>query len=308
MAKWRATDIPDLAGKTIIVTGANSGLGLATSTALAAHGASVIMAVRDAQRGAQALDQIKSRVPKASIEVAALNLADLSSIKHFAAQFVASHSHLDVLVNNAGVMAIPRRSTVDGFEMQFGTNHLGHFALTGALFSALTQQSGARVVTTSSFVHRSGKMNFADLNGEQHYSPWVAYSQAKLANLLFAFELQRRADKAGIALLSMAVHPGYAATNLQGVGPQMEGSQIKRLGSQLGNALFAQSAAKGALPTLYAATAPDVKGGSFYGPDSFGGLRGYPTETKAAKQAYDEAAAKHLWQVSEEMTAIHYLD
>ncbi len=308
MRKWGASDIPDLTGQTIIVTGANSGLGFATATALAAHGASVVMAVRDAQKGARAFDQIKTRVPHALVEVSPLDLANLASIRQFATQFMATHSRLDVLVNNAGVMAIPYRTTADGFEMQFGTNHLGHFALTGELFPLLTQRARTRVVTLSSFVHRTGKINFADLNGKQRYRPWAAYAQAKLANLLFAFEFQRRVNQAGIPLLSLVVHPGYAATNLQSVGPQMEGNQIMRIGSQIGNVLFAQSADNGALPTLYAATAPDVTGGTFYGPDSFGGMRGHPTETKAAPQAYDLAVAKQLWQVSEDATHVHYLD
>ena len=182
-------------------------------------------------------------------------------------------------------MAIPYRTTVDGFEMQIGTNLLGHFALTGELFPLLSQRPQARVVTLSSFLHRSGKIDFADLNGKQSYRPWAAYSQSKLADLLFTFELQRRVDKAGISLLSLAAHPGYAATNLQIVGPQMEGNQIMRLGSQIGNALFAQSADNGALPTLYAATAPNVTGGAFYGPDGFGGMRGHPIETRAAQQS-----------------------
>ncbi len=308
MSKWGAADIPDLTGQTIIVTGANSGLGFATTAALAAHGASVVMAVRDAQKGTLARDQVLARVPNARVEVISLDLANLAAIKQFATQFSATHPRLDVLVNNAGVMAIPYRTTVDGFEMQIGTNLLGHFALTGELFPLLSQQPQARVVTLSSFLHRSGKIDFADLNGKQSYRPWAAYSQSKLADLLFTFELQRRVDKAGISLLSLAAHPGYAATNLQIVGPQMEGNQIMRLGSQIGNALFAQSADNGALPTLYAATAPNVTGGAFYGPDGFGGMRGHPIETRAAQQAYDVETAKQLWQVSEDLTHVQYLD
>lgn len=308
MSKWGAADIPELTGQTIIVTGANSGLGFATTSALAAHGASVVMAVRDTQKGAQALSQIQARIPHARVAVAALDLANLTAIQQFAAQFMTQHTQLDVLINNAGVMAIPQRATADGFEMQFGTNHLGHFALTGALLPLLARRPQARVVTLSSFVHRTGAIDFADLQGAQNYRPWKAYSQAKLANLLFAFELQRRVNQAGIPLLSLAAHPGYAATNLQSVGPQMTGSAIMRIGTQIGNALFAQSAANGALPTLFAATAPQVQGGAFYGPDSFGGLRGHPTVTKGAPQAYDLATAKRLWEVSEELTGVHYLD
>ncbi|MBA3824055.1 MAG: SDR family oxidoreductase [Ktedonobacterales bacterium] len=308
MTTWGVDDIPDLRGQTIIVTGANSGLGFATTSALAAHGASVVMAVRDPQKGTQALSRIQAQFPQATVEVARLDLASLASITQFAAHFMEHHAHLHVLINNAGVMALPPRQTADGFEMQFGTNHLGHFALTGALFPLLRQQPQARVVTLTSFLHRSGHIDFADLQGRQHYRPWVAYSQAKLANLLFAFELQRRVDAAGIPLLSMAAHPGYAATNLQAAGPQMEGNRFKRLGTQLGNALFAQSAADGALPTLYAATAPQSVGGGFYGPANFGGMRGAPTAVRGAPQAYAVDVAQRLWQVSEELTGMHYLD
>ncbi len=306
MVRWTAADIPDLSGRTAIVTGANSGLGFQTALALARHGASVVMACRDEVRGRQAVDRARALAPDVDVALGTLDLADLASVRRFAAWYGAGHERLDLLVNNAGVMAIPHRRTADGFEMQLGTNHLGHFALTGCLLPLLAARPGARVVTVSSVVHLFGRIAFNNLQREQRYERWTAYAQSKLANLLFAFELQRRADAAGLTLLSLAAHPGYAATNLQAVGPRMSGSRLQARLMQLGNRVFAQSDAQGALPSLYAATAPDVTGGDFYGPDGIGGVRGYPKRVKAVRRAYDEEAARRLWQVSEDLTGMHY--
>lgn len=306
MAKWTAANIPNQSGKRFIVTGANSGLGYQTSLALAKHGATVVLACRDQAKGAAAMSAIQAQVPYAQVSLASLDLASLASIRQFAEQ--AGAQPIDVLINNAGVMAIPYRQTADGFEMQFGTNHLGHFVLTGLLWPRLAVTPDARVVTLSSFVHRSGHIDFDDLQGKVNYKPWGAYGQSKLANFLFGLELQRRIEKVGIALKSIVVHPGYAATNLQTVGPQMAGDALQTFFMSVGNRLVAQSDAQGALPSLYAATDPEAKGGQYYGPKGMGGLRGSPQLSRGAPQAYDTAVAQRLWQVSEELTDVHYLD
>lgn len=306
MARWTASDIPDLTGRQAVVTGANSGLGFQTALALAQHGAALVLACRDQNRGAQALRQLQTLLPAAKLELAPLDLADLSSVRQFAEAYGAKHRRLDLLVNNAGVMAIPRRQTADGFEMQFGINHLGHFALTGRLLPLLATAPAARVVTVSSNAHRSGRINFADLQSEQHYRRWAVYSQSKLANLLFTFELQRKIDAAGLDLRSVAAHPGFAATNLATAGPRMSGHRLLERLFRAGTRLIGQSAAKGALPTLYAATAEDVPGGAYYGPDGLGEQRGYPKRVSSTSQANDEEVAKRLWQVSEDLTGVHY--
>jgi len=241
---WSSSDIPDLTGLSIIVTGANSGIGLEAARALAANGAAVTLAVRDVARGASAAEHIRAAAPGAQVEVARLDLADLASVHEFADGWRAAHPDgLDVLVNNAGVMAIPRRETADGFEMQLGTNHLGHFALTGLLIGAV--RPGGRVVTVSSGAHRFGRMDFEDLQSAESYQKWRAYGQSKLANILFALELHRRAGDAGVDVRSIAVHPGYAATNLQSVGPQMSGSRVGVAMMSLVNRVVAQSAEAG---------------------------------------------------------------
>jgi NAD(P)-dependent dehydrogenase (short-subunit alcohol dehydrogenase family) len=229
-------------------------------------------------------------------------LADLASIRRFADVYAGAHDSLDLLVNNAGVMGIPRRETADGFEMQFGTNHLGHFALTAHLLDSLLARPGARVVTVSSAVAQVGRIRFDDLQGTGKYGKWSAYSQAKLANQLFTLELDRRASRHGVDLVSVAAHPGYAATNLQSVGPQMSGSGLMERLTDLGNKIFGQSAAGGALPSLYGATAPGVTGGQYFGPDGFMAQRGAPTAVSFVKAAKDPAVARRLWEVSEELT------
>jgi NAD(P)-dependent dehydrogenase (short-subunit alcohol dehydrogenase family) len=304
MSKWTTREIPRLSGQTAIVTGANSGLGYETALALAVAGAQVVMACRDETKGAEAVDRIRRLTPAAQVELKTLDLANQVSIRDFAERFNAGHDGLDILVNNAGVMAIPRRETVNGFEMQFGTNHLGHFALTGFLLESLLARPGSRVVTVSSEVARIGRIRFEDLQSNRHYRKWVAYGQSKLANQLFALELDRRAAKRGI--VSVAAHPGYAATNLQGVGPKMSGSKIKKTLADIENLVFAQSAAMGALPTLYAATAPGVAGAQYFGPDQLFGMRGYPKKVSFVKAAMNEGTATRLWNVSEELTGVHF--
>jgi len=235
--------------------------------------------------------------------VSELDLADLASVRAFAARTTEEHERIDLLINNAGVMAPPRRLTVDGFESQLGTNHLGPFALTGLLLGSLLAAPRPRVVTVSSEAHRMGKINFDDLQGERRYQHWLAYGQSKLANLLFCFELERRAGVAGTDLESMAAHPGYAATNLQSSGP---GIAAERWAMWVANRLIGQSADMGALPTLYAATVPDLPGGTFVGPDAWGGMRGHPRVVSASRRAYDTEVAGRLWAVSEELTGVHY--
>jgi NAD(P)-dependent dehydrogenase (short-subunit alcohol dehydrogenase family) len=295
MAKWTANDIPDLAGKTAVVTGANSGLGYETALELARHGAHVVMACRDERRGTDALERVRAELPRASVELTLLDLADLASVRKFADGYAGERDHLDILVNNAGVMALAeRRLTAEGFEMQFGTNHLGHFALTGLLLPQLQARPGGRVVSVTSFGHKVGRIKFDDLQAERSYRKWLRYGQSKLANLLFTFEFDRRAHAAGSGLTAAVAHPGYANTNLQS-GTSFQWSNF-----------MAQSAADGALPTLYGATAPDVQGGEFFGPSGFMQQRGAPKRVKAAKKAYDSDVARRLWDVSEQLTGVTY--
>jgi NAD(P)-dependent dehydrogenase (short-subunit alcohol dehydrogenase family) len=305
--KWTAADVPDQAGRRAIVTGANSGLGYETALALAAHGAEVTMAVRDTAKGEAAAQQIRAQAPAASIEVRRLDLADLASIDEFAWLWRESHPDgLDMLINNAGIMAIPRRDTADGFEMQLGTNHLGHFALTGRLLDAIRPEG--RIVTVSSQAHRMGRMDFEDLMGERKYGAWRAYGQSKLANLLFMRSLAERLERAGSTIASVAAHPGFASTHLQAVAPEMKGRgwQVKIMDGV--NKVMAQSATMGALPTLYAATFPAIRGGDYVGPDGFGEQRGHPKLVGMNASARDDEAANRLWTVSEELTGVRYLD
>jgi NAD(P)-dependent dehydrogenase (short-subunit alcohol dehydrogenase family) len=291
--RWTAADIPDQTGKTAVVTGANSGLGQAIARELARAGATVVMACRNVTKGEQAATRVG---PGARVEQ--LDLASLANIREFSERLAGQP--VDLLINNAGVMAPPRRLTADGFESQLGTNHLGHFALTGLLLPRLLDAPAARVVTMSSGAHRAGRINFDDLQGERRYNNWLAYGQSKLANLLFAFELDRRADG---RLSSIAAHPGYAATNLQFAGPA---HWYERASMAVANRVIAQNADQGALPALYAATMPDVPGGSYLGPDGFMELRGHPHLVTAARRAYDLQDARRLWEVSEELTGVHY--
>ena len=302
-SKWNAGDIPDQTGRVAIVTGANSGLGLVTARELARAGAKVVIACRDTTKGDRAEAEIQAQVPGADLDVRALDLADLASVRGFVARLTGEHDSIDLLINNAGVMAPPRRLTVDGFESQFGTNHLGHFALTGLLLPTLMSAPKPRVVTLSSSAHRIGKMDFDDLQGERHYNNWRAYGQSKLSNLLFCFELARRATAAGTGLLSVAAHPGYAATNLQFAGPS---AFYEKAIMAVTNRVLAQSADMGALPTLYAATYPGLEGGSYVGPDGIGEFRGHPHVVSPNRAARDEQVAARLWDVSEELTSVHF--
>lgn len=293
---WTARDVPDLRGKTAIVTGANSGIGFETTRVLAGRGARVILACRSIEKGERALDRIRDEHSNAAATVARLDLADLASVRAFAEQITSEQNRLDLLVNNAGVMMCPRGETADGFERQFGTNHLGHFALTGLLTGRLRHTPGARVVTVSSSFHERGRIDFDDLQGERAYDPKTAYYQSKLANLLFVFELQRRLEASGADVLSVAAHPGYAATNLQ--------RHVFLF--RLTNPFLAQSAADGALPVLYAAAAADVEGGAYVGPSRWGGMKGPPERAKPSARSQNEDVARRLWDVSEQLTGVRF--
>jgi NAD(P)-dependent dehydrogenase (short-subunit alcohol dehydrogenase family) len=294
MSGFTAVDLPDLTGRTVIVTGASSGIGLETAKAFAGKGARVILAVRDPAKGQKAVGAIPA---PGTAEVRVLDLASLESVRTFAAGW--DGSPVDLLINNAGVMIPPLSRTADGFELQFGTNHLGHFALTNLLLPNVT----GRVVTVSSGAHRPGRIDFDDLNWERRrYRAWRAYGQSKLANLLFTAELQRRLTEAGSPVLSMAAHPGYAATNLQ----SHSGSRLVEFAmGTLGNRLLAQDAASGALPTLYAAVA-DLPGNTFAGPSGFAEMRGAPAPCPRSEAASDAAVARRLWQVSETLAGVTF--
>jgi len=307
MPGWDIADIPHLTGRTAVVTGANSGLGLETARALAGAGAQVVLACRNIGKGEHAAEQIRRDHPAARLQVMPLDLADLSSVESFVADLCASHERLDILVNNAGVMALPLRRTADGFEMQIGTNHLGHFALTGRLLDRLRATPGARVVTVSSLAHTFGRIDTDDLNwNTRGYKRWLAYGQAKLANLMFALEFDRRLRAAGVDVISAAAHPGYAATHLQLAGPEMSGSRLAATGMRLANRVFAQSQRRGALPSLYAATANDVRGGDYFGPDGLREFWGKPMRVKPAGRALKQDTAARLWAVSEQLTGVTY--
>jgi NAD(P)-dependent dehydrogenase (short-subunit alcohol dehydrogenase family) len=303
MAKWTADRIPDQTGRTAIVTGANSGLGLITASELARAGAHVVLAARSAEKAEAARAEIEAAIPAARLEPRPLDLANLASVREFAAGFAADHPALELLVNNAGVMMTPRAETADGFELQFGTNHLGHFALSGLLLERLRAGTGARVVTVTSLEHRPGQIDFEDLGSERDYVPRRAYQRSKLANAVFGLELDRRLRSAGLAIKSVLAHPGYAATNLQLSGP----TGIMRALLRITNRFVAQSAESGALPQLYAATAADVDSGSFYGPDGVAEARGHPTRVEPASRARDPELGRRLWEVSEELTGVRYL-
>jgi NAD(P)-dependent dehydrogenase (short-subunit alcohol dehydrogenase family) len=308
-SRWTADDIPDQSGRNALVTGANSGLGLRVAQALAGANANVTLACRDAQRGSKALDEVAAVGGAGEIELQELDLADLGSVRSAAASVRASRRPLDLLVNNAGVMAPPRRETADGFELQFGTNHLGHFALTGLLLECLLAAPAPRVVTMSSIAHRAGKIEFDDLDWEHGYSRWPAYGRSKLANLLFTFELARRARSANSRLSALAAHPGYSGTNLQSSGPGMGlpglGAAVKLVASAT-NAVLAQSDRQGALPALYAATSPDAENGDYIGPNGPGEWRGSPDQVGSSRRANDISTAERLWAVSEERTGVRF--
>ncbi len=306
--KWTASDIPDLTGKVAIVTGATSGLGFETAYQLAAHGAEVTLAVRSTTKGAIAVTKIHAVHPHANVTVAKLDLTDLTSIRMFATAFAKTHKRLDILVNNAGIMAVLKRElTADGFESQFGTNHLGHFALTGLLLPLIKKTPDARIVNVSSNLHKNGHMNFDDLHGQLVYRPWAAYAQSKLANLLFTSELQRRLATAKVKAIAVAAHPGWSNTTLMTSGPMKgRGGFMRWLGQAVNNRM-AQPVTMGALNQLYAATAPGVKGNDYYGPDGKREQSGYPQKTDRTDKAKNAADAKRLWDISEKLTGVRYL-
>lgn len=294
--KWKADRIPRQTGRLAIVTGANSGIGYETAKALADAGAAVILACRSDEKGQEAAGRIVAEHPQARVSVKTLDLSSLASVRAFAAEMIREHDRLDLLINNAGVMMPPERTlTEDGFELQFGINHLGHFALTALLLDLMIGTAGSRVVTVSSSAHRWGEINFDDLNWERRgYRRMPAYGQSKLANLLFTFELQRRLERVRAATVALAAHPGWTGTNLQ-----RHSGAFRRL-----NPVFAMNPWQGALPTLYAATAPDAQGGEYYGPDGLMEIRGYPTRVATSDAALEVEVAERLWRVSEALTGV----
>jgi NAD(P)-dependent dehydrogenase (short-subunit alcohol dehydrogenase family) len=303
MKKWTIMEIPSQQGRAAVITG-TGGLGYEDALALARAGASVILAGRNAAKGADAVGRIRDDVPSASICFELLDLASLRSIAEFGNRLRSQHLSLDLLINNAGVMVPPQRQlTADGFELQLGTNHLGHFALTAQLLPLLRKGKNTRVITLSSIAARNGSLEFDDLNAEQRYNPMAVYSQSKLACLMFALELQRRSDAAGWGISSMAAHPGISRTDLLHNAP----GRFSPMGITRSLLWFLfQPAWQGALPTLFAATSPQAKGGRYYGPDKLGETRGYPAEANAPPQALDETAAARLWSVSEELTGAKF--
>lgn len=302
MTKWSADRIGDLNGKRIIITGGASGIGYEAATKLAGKGAEVILAVRTMEKGERAATKLKVSHPDAKITVMHLDLGDLNSVKQFAQEFKAKYNKLDILINNAGVMVPPYRKTEQGFELQFGVNHLGHFALTGQLIPLLSATPGARIVTVSSIAARKATIDFDNLDGSKGYNPMTFYRQSKLSNLLFAIELQNRLNGNGNGLVSVACHPGISATNLVSRGSGKEaGWLVKQLMK-----LFVQSAEMGSLPTLYAATAPGLKGGEYIGPDGRHGHSGHPVVTDEAEKLFNASLAARLWNISEELTGIKF--
>ncbi|MEZ4517151.1 MAG: oxidoreductase [Chloroflexota bacterium] len=305
MPKWSISEMPDQSGKIAIVTGANSGLGYESAQALVRKGAHVVIACRNQTKAAVAYDQLEACTPEPSLDSIPLDLSNLDSVRAFAEAFTAKYDRLDILLNNAGVMAPPRGETTDGYEMQFGTNHLGHFALTGLLMPTLLATPGSRVVTVTSFANLMGRINFDDLQSKGTYTRYGAYGQSKLANLLFALELQRRLEAAGADTISVAAQPGLAHTNLQSNTVEASGNAAEgRLyGMVMGT--LSMTAEEGALPQLYAATMPDVVGGQYYSPN-FLYFRGSPTTIAIPPQARSRETAARLWAVSEELTGVVY--
>ncbi|MBN2500844.1 MAG: SDR family oxidoreductase [Anaerolineales bacterium] len=304
-SNWTAEHIPDLTGEVAIVTGANRGIGYATAQALACKGATVILACRNQDKGEAALRQIVQEQPQAKAAVMPLDLSDLSAVRRFADEFTSRYERLDILINNAAVMRTPFKRTPDGFELQFATNHLGHFALTGLLLEYIVRAPQARVVTVSSWGHSYGEIDFDNLNAEQSYDAGMAYAHSKLANILFTYELQRRFEAAGMNAIAAAVHPGWTLTDLP-VSWTANGRRLDWWIIRTLHPLIGQSPQMGALPSLYAATAPDMPGGDYYGPGRWGGLRGYPAKVRSSERSYDADVAARLWTVSEELTGVSY--
>jgi NAD(P)-dependent dehydrogenase (short-subunit alcohol dehydrogenase family) len=305
MTDWTIADIPSQDGNTTIITGATGGLGYETALALAGAGATVVLTGRNDVKGRQAIERIRSQFANAKISYETLDLANLASVADFATRFAAAHASLDLLINNAGVMALPKRqTTADGFEMQFGINYLGHYALTARLLPLLRRGHQPRVVNLSSLAHRSGRIDFDDLQGAKSYNPFKAYCQSKLAMLIFALELQRRSDAAGWGLMSNAAHPGFARTDLMANGPGTEG--LMGLFGKILQPFASHSAAAGALPTLFAATSPAAKAAGYYGPNGFYEMKGSPSPAKIMPRAKDAAVNARLWDVSAALTGVTF--
>ena len=298
---WTVADVPDQQGRTAVVTGANSGIGFEAAAVLAQRGAVTVLACRDTGKAERAAARLSATAPRAKVSVVRLDLASLDSVRAAAGQIRASHERLDLLINNAGLMMPPRGTTADGFELQFGTNHLGHFALTGLLLDRLLTVPGSRVVTVSSNGHRAGRINFADLQSERRYGRMSAYAQSKLANLMFTYELERRLRAAGAATIALAAHPGSAGTDLVRHFPGVMQTVYSRAGG-----VFKQSAAMGALPTLRAATDPAARGGEYYGPGGFAQMTGYPVRVSSNGRSRDEQAQRRLWAESERLTGVTF--
>ena len=298
---WTVADVPDQQGRTAVVTGANSGIGFEATAVLAQRGAVTVLACRDTGKAERAAARLSATAPQAKVSVVRLDLASLDSVRAAAEQIRASHERLDLLINNAGLMMPPRGTTADGFELQFGTNHLGHFALTGLLLDRLLSVPGSRVVTVSSNGHRAGRINFADLQSERRYGRMSAYAQSKLANLMFTYELERRLRAAGAATIALAAHPGSAGTDLVRHFPGVMQTVYSRAGG-----VFKQSAAMGALPTLRAATDPAARGGEYYGPGGFAQMTGYPVRVSSNGRSRDEQAQRRLWAESERLTGVTF--
>ena len=294
--KWNVSDIPDQSGKMVIITGANRGLGFAATRILAMKGAHIIMACRNMEKAEVAKDLILEEYPNSSLEIILLDLADLSSIKKFALVYSQKFQRLDILLNNAGAIMVPRQETVDGFELQFGVNHLGHFALTGLFLEVLLKAENSRIVNMSSTAHRMGKIDFEDVGLEHSYSKMGAYGRSKLANLLFTYELQRKLEKSDSSTICMASHPGWTLTNRE---------KMSLIGKIFGP-IFGQKPHMGILPMLYGATSPDARVGAYYGPNGILGIKGYPKEVMSNKKSHNLNDAKKLWELSEELTGIRY--
>jgi NAD(P)-dependent dehydrogenase (short-subunit alcohol dehydrogenase family) len=293
--------VPGQSGRIAVVTGANSGIGFEAAAVLARRGAHTVLACRDAGKAEDAVARLSAAVPEASVSVVPLDLASLESVRAAADQILAAHDRIDLLINNAGLMWPPYGKTTDGFELQFGTNHLGHFALTGLVLEAMLPVPGSRVVTVSSNGHRAGRINFADLQSERRYGRMTAYAQSKLANLMFTYELQRRMHAAGAPTAALAAHPGVAFTELTRSLPTVIQSANHAIGG-----LFTQSAAMGALPTLRAATDPAAAGGEYYGPGGLGQVKGYPVRVSSNAKSRDQAAQQRLWAESQRLTGVTY--
>ena len=301
--RWTAEDIPDLTGKVVVVTGGNSGIGFGAVKAVARKGAETVIASRSPERGQAALDALKAEIPNARAELMLLDLTSLASVERFATEFSERYSRLDVLANNAGIMVIPYAKTEDGFERQVGTNHLGHFALTGRLLDVLVATPGARVVNVSSLAHKRAELDLDNLLYEKGgYSEWGAYGRSKLLNMLFTYELQRRFERAGVDAHSLAAHPGFSASNLTG---HMADRWHLRIALPIFNRLI-QGPDMGALPTLRAGTDPEATGGQYFGPGRLNETTGHPVLVEASAEAHDEADGKRLWELSEELTDVRY--